>query len=348
MTSRKKHTLNLFHVNSYISYAASVGIINYYKIQKRDYIFLFDGRVRYNFDPQCFRLNYNSKKLSLWRRPTLIFATRRIIRKIDSQITAAVQNRQFNYYTYGLKRPISTLISSHPLCQSLSVFEEGLAAYRSSILINALRKDRMVDDFLLKLFYFSRELRGAKYFYDPDMYLQAYALTKGAMRGFPRRIQLDLFGILSELGENIGQIGRRPEKNAAVFVLSPLRNEDYITFDATLQAIRFAALKEYPIYLKLHPVNDGHQEHWKKLLIHRLNLRSDNKVSFLPASYSLEILAARRPDLNFCVNNSSVGIYASELGAAVYDYSFYCTDKNLLSDIITMRSLEEIPEYGSN
>lgn len=338
-------TKNIFHVNSFISYISCIGIIKHKKLSKEECVFLLDSRFQYIPPYPTFRLDQNMSFFSHWRNPFLLMSNKKLIGEVDSFILKNTDGKKFNLYTYGLKQPIALFIGTHPSCLSISVFEEGLAAYRLDFLKSPIRKHSKLGNVWLNIFFSGRELRGAQYFYDPQKYSSAYTLTEGSMKPLPRKIQLNFQRIVTNL-----HIATKfkPKPCSAIFPLGPLKECDSMNLDAVTQAIKFVLLRNYPVYIKLHPVNQNKKVYWENRIKVSLEMNRAGKIFFISEKIPLEIIAARRRDLIFCVANSSVGIYASQLGLSVYSYNYYSLKKDFLLDILRIKPLFDIQDYQDN
>ena len=259
--------------------------------------------VEYSHDPESFPAG--RIPLGAWSR----------LRRFDRRIARIVDGSRFHAYLPQTSQRFMRFLATHRLCEGFSLFEEGLASYRTLEAMNDAspvpplrRRERRA---------YGRRL-GMPLFFDPA-YECAYGLQDASFPGFERRCV-------------VGPTSGEPASDAppgveCVLVGCGLAAHGMIDVDADLAGIEAAvrALEGRSlarVHYKLHPavLRSDLTDRYRSVL-ERACAASGREATELGPNVLLEALAYESPRTLFLVSLSSVALYAGAAGAEVLCYS---------------------------
>lgn len=235
------------------------------------------------------------------------------LRLLDRRVEAVVGGGRYHAYVPQTRLRWIQALLSHPRCAGFSLIEEGLASYRTRDELAAMYPPEVLG-LLGRLCYGRRVGRGE--FFAPG-HAKAYGLTERSFPDLPRRVVLPRppwhpgSGVLDATVET-------------VLVFDGLSRFGTLRLESVLHAVErtldtLAARGVDRLHYKLHPAQLGSDEVGRiEALFAR---RRTPAAERLPDGLALEELAARKPDVCFLVNVSSVGLYAALLGCPVESYA---------------------------
>lgn len=315
--------LHVFYVQSFLSYLVALAVIRHAALANEDVLILLDRGVepetgyRTLVVPESFS---RPPRLSLRAVP----ANRREVRASRAFLATATGGRPFHAYLNRLSQWGYHHMTQMPGYQGVSLYEEGFKAYFTPL--TPADNPPAPRPPLKRLVHALSGLpyRPAAGSY-VDVYACAYATSERAMRGFPRRVQVDLAAVIADQGAQVGQRGFAdiPPETTVFALPQPYRfHRDAAQADALEEAI-VTCIKSAPgpVLFKPHPDRYDRRAFWEPLAARveaRTGLRMmDHQVPDLP----LEVIATARPDITIAVVVSSLAVYAGMFRARVLSFA---------------------------
>jgi hypothetical protein len=303
---------HVFYIHSPVTYLVSKAIIDYAKLDNKQILFLksrgieVDDKFKselwpYTFNPQSFPTHLN------------IFKSFFKLKMFDEHVERVTDGQKFVLYLPQTSWRHAQLLISHKNCHHYNVIEEGLGSYRSKTYMEENWPNNALNIFD-KLSYFNR-IKDTKFIRED--YSNLYGLSEESFPQYERKLVLKNFSIKNK--------NYTYYENSVILVFDAVSVYNLTDLNFHLSAVDHLLSKKGlghfdKYFFKLHPaqLSTVEEKKFKDLLSSNKNYHFEE----LPINISLEEVALCAKNVNFYVNISSVGLYASIFNAKVYSYSY--------------------------
>ncbi len=277
-----------------------------------------------NGDPWGARL----KKLG-WMR------ARKVIDEFYAEISVIVKGEAYDCFIHHSTDPFSQLLSSHPLCRNYHYIEEGFTALIGGRF--GRPKKYPMKEWVWKQK--SRILYGglidrSRPFFDIrcSNFGYAYALSKDAFGGFPRRVQLPFV----EMAANLAVPADINIFLDSQYLIGNCTADDYI--QALIECLTALIQTRSSVAIKFHP-NEKNSDSKARMIKLIESLDNVSEVIELPQSFIGERMCFE-PHAKIIVGTTALGFYLGERKFETYSFVGRLVGKSQRFD----RVIEEIPE----
>jgi hypothetical protein len=320
MTGRARE-LHLFYVQSEISRLVCEAIVRHEGLDDRDVLFLLDRGQVLHPGRRCEIIPENLGPC-LPRTLRAVPYARAVRRRRAAYLADITDARPFHGYVNRMNQSLARAMRDAAGCRSMSVYEEGFAAYWHPIgpafSITGVKKQRR-RTYRRFLSWLAGEGDPARQSYYPGDHRHAYATSPRAFAGFDRRIE-----VAPDFSDGV-TAARLPFPSippGALLVAMPspeyFRNCSgaWARLVDTLTLLVEAA--PGPVLVKAHP-HRGEADAFLDPIAAEVSTRAglDLRTVRVPDDLSLERLAVARPDVTITVAVSSLACYADRLRAPI-------------------------------
>jgi len=328
-----KDKLHVFIVHNFITYIICKSTIDFYKIDKKDFIILTFRNFKEvddNLNPIPYPFpDYNSNEFE----PSINFFKGWVkLYKFDKMVKKLTSNRSFKLYLLGFANIRSFYaFSSHKNCIGYSYIEEGAISFNTfGYFKNHLTINYSTKYKILNYLNFKGRTNGKTFHFYYKEYQEAYCISKDAFILWKRKVLLPISDTFKNktLKSNINHL----------LILEGLvkagygsKNDYYKLIDKFVDYCKKNSIQK--VLYKHHPSYE-----YKAEMDNYLHNFKDVNFIKLSDNISLEVLALANPSLSFYGTISSVLIYAKIFEAKANSMA-------LAYENIIGKKFSNIPEY---
>lgn len=301
--------MNVFFINSSITYNVSIQIISFFDLNKDECLFLYSRNVNFETDIKSVDV---SKYEGSFEIKINFLKSRKSVAELERLITSLTNSKKFHLFLAHRFIGIMELLINHPNCNEYSFIEEGMLAYKDYFVplvnnpqrfkskitdvVNWLNFGGKISKNSEKVFYNNRDLTKEFYCFSEKAF--EFASNKTVLTLLKQDIDYEVKSLLI-----LETVIEAYLVDASVYIDS---------IKKVLDLIVRTNIRE--LHYKFHPAQKE-----SVLLLSDLFKNYSERIEFIkvPSHYNLEhIIINTKCDIYF--TQSSVGLYGATNGNNLY------------------------------